>query len=206
MRVNYHLECLKEMDRLSKQNTKPSLLLHVCCAVCACWPLEFLHNTFDITVFFNNSNIYPEAEHDLRLSELKRYIDARFPEIRIIVTSYDNAAYTEKLAPMKDDPEGWKRCFFCYEERMDEAFRYADARGFDYFTTVMTSSRQKDSQKINGIGLKLQERYGNTKYLKSDFKKGGGQTRSAELVAEYGIYRQDYCGCVYSFAERHDTE
>ncbi len=205
-KVNYHLECLKEIKKIGEEGKRPSLLLHVCCAVCACWPLAFLRDHFDLTVFYNNSNIWPQPEYDLRLAELKRYIEEALDgSVPVITTPYQNIEYTKKLEPMKDDPEGWKRCFFCYEVRMDEAFRWADEHGFDYFTTVMTSSRQKDSQKINGIGLALQEKYRNTKYLCSDFKKGGGQTRSAELVEKYGIYRQEYCGCVFSRRE-HPAE
>ena len=204
-KVNYHLECLKEIKKLEKEGRKPSLLLHACCAVCACWPLEFLKDHFDLAVMYNNSNIWPEAEHEKRLSELKRYIDeALGGSVPVIVTDYRSADYMKQLEPMKDDPEGWKRCFFCYETRMDEAFRYADEHEFDYFTTVMTFSRQKDSQKINQIGLDLQKKYTRTKYLCSDFKKGGGQTRSAEIVDEHCIYRQDYCGCIYSLRERHE--
>ena len=206
-KVNYHLECLKEIRKIEQEGRKPSLLLHACCGVCACWPLEFLHDHFDITVYFNNSNIWPAEEHDKRLSELQRYIREKFGDsIKVIVTPYDNVSYTQKLEPMKDDPEGWQRCFFCYEERMNEAFAWADSHGYDYFTTVMTFSRQKDSQKINGIGIALEEKYEHTKYLRSDFKKGGGQTRSAELVDEYCIYRQDYCGCVYSWMDKHSDE
>ena len=200
-KVNYHLEGQKQIRKIQESGEgKPRLLLHVCCAVCACYPLEYLNDIFDLTVYYNNSNIWPQAEHDLRLSELKRYIHEAFNDsIQVIVPPYNNAEYTKNLEPMKDDPEGWQRCFYCYEVRLREAYAYAQEHGFDYFTTVMTSSRQKDSQKINEIGLKLETQYPGTVWLKSDFKKGGGQVRAKELIEQYQIYCQTYCGCVFSY-------
>ena len=201
-KVNYHKEALKEMDRISRMNAghKPKILLHACCVVCACWPMDFLHDTFDITLIYNNPNIWPKAEYDLRLSELKRYLKERWDdEIKLVVMDGDIESYMESLAFGKDDPEGWKRCFFCYEKRMDQAFAYADAHGFDYFATVMTFSRQKDSQVLNEIGLKLQEKYQNTKYFLSDFKKADGQRKSNAICEKYNLYKQSYCGFVYSY-------
>ena len=200
-KVNYHKESLKEMDRISRTaDHKPKILLHACCVVCACWPMDFLHDTFDITLIYNNPNIWPKAEYDLRLSELKRYLKERWnDEVKLVVSDADIDGYMESLAFGKDDPEGWKRCFFCYEKRMDQAFAYADANGFDYFATVMTFSRQKDSQVLNEIGLKLQDKYQNTKYFLSDFKKADGQRKSNAICEQYNLYKQSYCGCVYSY-------
>ncbi len=199
---NYYKESLKEMEKIKAEGRKPKLLLHACCVVCACWPLDFLHETFDVTVMYNNSNIYPSSEYDLRLSELKRYLRERWhDEIPLIEVPYDNESYTRKLEPMKDDPEGWKRCFFCYTERMRECFAYAEEHGFDYFTTVMTFSRQKDSQKLNEIGLNLEKEFSHAKYFVSDFKKADGAKRSKEICDAYDLYRQNYCGCVYSWLE-----
>ena len=198
---NYHKESLKEIESLKDlfPDRKPKILLHACCVVCACWPMDFLADSFDITLMYNNPNIWPKEEYDHRLSELKRYVHERFnDEIEIIVTPYTGEEYMEGLAARKDDPEGWKRCFGCYEKRMDEAFRYADEHGFDYFTTVMTFSRQKDSQKLNEIGLALGEKYEHTKYFVSDFKKADGQRKSNEICDAYGLYKQNYCGCVFS--------
>jgi len=207
-KTNYYLESLKEIEEIKKEFTdrKPRLLLHVCCAVCASWPLEFLTDIFDVTVFFNNSNIWPESEHDRRLSELKRYIEETGSKIEVIETAYDNESYTKMLEPMKDDPEGFERCWFCYSVRMDEAYQYAVNNGYDFFTTVMSISRQKDSQKINEIGISLSKKYPTVRYFTSDFKKGGGQVRQKELVEEHHLYRQDYCGCVYSYESRHRDE
>ena len=206
-KVNYHLHAVKEMEALKAAGKKPKLLLHACCVVCACWPLDFLHDAFDITIFYNNSNIYPASEHDLRLAELRRYIKERWNDsIPIIVTPYDNETYNEFLSARKDDPEGWKRCFGCYEKRMDEGFRYAEDNGYDYFTTVMTFSRQKDSQKLNQIGLELQKKYEHAKYFCSDFKKDNGQIKSNAICDAYDLYRQNYCGCIYSYMERQQRE
>jgi predicted adenine nucleotide alpha hydrolase (AANH) superfamily ATPase len=202
-KVNYHLQAVKEMTRLRQENRKPSILLHACCVVCACWPMDFLSDVFDVTLIYNNSNIYPFGEYNLRLSELKRYLKERWnDQIRLIVMPYDNETYNLSLQERKDDPEGWKRCFACYEKRMDECFRYADENGYDYFTTVMTFSRQKDSQILNQIGLRLQEKYTHTRYFCSDFKKADGQKKANAICDAYDLYRQDYCGCIYSYAAR----
>lgn len=198
---NYHRESLKEMAALQKtyKDRRPRILLHACCVVCACWPMDFLHDVFDITLIYNNPNIWPKEEYDHRLNELKRYLHERWhDEINLIVTPYTGEEYMKGLSERKDDPEGWKRCFGCYEKRMDEAFAYADAHGFDYFTTVMTFSRQKDSQKLNEIGLALGEKYANTKYFVSDFKKDDGQRKSNEICEAYSLYKQNYCGCIFS--------
>lgn len=207
-RTNWHLASQKEMEAVRNSGRKPKMLLHACCGPCAAWPLEYLRDVFSLTVYYNNSNIWPEQEYARRRDELIRYVqEAGMPEIRVIVPPYDNAAYTDTwLKDRWDDPEGWKRCFRCYEVRMREAFRYAAENGFDYVTTVMTISRQKDSQILNRIGLKLQEEFPSIRYFVSDFKKGGGQVRRDEIVREYGLYHQDYCGCVYSYAARHQDQ
>lgn len=206
---NYYLESLKEIDEIKKTYTdhKPSLLLHACCAVCAGWPLEFLSEIFDITIYYNNSNIYPESEYNRRKDELIRLVHEVYGnDIKLIIPPYDNVAYTKKLEPRKDDPEGWKRCFLCYTIRMDEAYQYAEDHHFDFFTTVMTISRQKDSQKLNEIGKELSSKYPTVKYFYSDFKKKNGQVRRDEIVKEHNLYAQDYCGCVYSYTERQNKK
>lgn len=208
-KTNYYLCSLKEIEHIKQTYTdrKPTLLLHVCCAVCAGWPLEFLSSIFDLTLYFNNSNIYPEEEYTRRLNELKRFVkEVYHEEIPIIIPPYDNVQYTKELEPRKDDPEGWKRCFYCYEKRMDEAYQYAEQHHFDYMTTVMSISRQKDSQKLNEIGKKLSLKYPSVTYFYSDFKKKNGQVRRDELVHQYQLYHQDYCGCVYSYQERHKKD
>ena len=207
-KTNYYRESLKELERIHQEFTdrKPRILVHACCAVCASWPIEFLSEHFDVTIYYNNSNIWPEEEYERRLGEVRRYIDAIEPDVKLIVTPYDNEAYTKRLEPMKDDPEGFGRCFFCYAVRMKEAYAYAAEHGYDYFTTVMSISRQKDSQKMNEVGISLSKLFPSVRYFRSDFKKGGGQERSKELAEEYGFYRQDYCGCIYSYEERKNRK
>ncbi len=208
---NYYKESLKEIKDFYQINPekKPTILLHACCIVCACWPIDFLkENGFEIQIMYNNSNIWPKEEYDHRLSELKRYIKEKWNDsIPIIEESYNYDEYASTILKNRgSDPEGWKSCFGCYAERMNVAFRYADEHHFDYFTTVMTFSRQKDSQKINEIGLNLSKQYPNTKYFVSDFKKANGALKSEAICNEYCLYRQDYCGCEYSYHERHEND
>lgn len=201
---NYYQFSLKELEDIRQSGTKPKLLLHACCGPCAGWPLEFLHDAFAIAILYNNSNIYPEKEYTRRKDELLKLLHLLgYDDVNVIIPPYDNAAYTrDVLSDRGDDPEGWKRCFHCYEVRMEEGFAYAEKNGFDWFTTVMTISRQKDSQILNAIGAKLAEKHPSVHYFYSDFKKAGGQNRRDEIVREYDLYHQDYCGCVYSYTER----
>ena len=203
-KINYYLMSLKELEEIHQTyDHKPKMLLHACCAVCASFPLEFLADHFEVTVFYNNSNIWPKEEYDRRLEELKRYIAETDPSIRLIVTDYDHKAYMKPLEPMKEDPEGFGRCFYCYAVRMRQAYAWAAEHHYDFFTTVMSFSRQKDSQKMNEIGRSLSRLYSSVKYFYSDFKKGGGQVRKDELSALHDLYRQDYCGCEYSWESAH---
>lgn len=203
-KTNYYLLSLEEIKKIQQTYPdKPKLLLHACCAVCAGWPLEFLSQYFQITIYYTNSNIYPEAEYIRRKEELERLVkEAWNNKISIIFPPYDNETYTKQLEPYKDDPEGWQRCFLCYRMRLEDTFQYANTHGFEFVTTVMTISRQKDSQKLNEIGLSLQQQYPNIHYFVSDFKKKNGQVRRDELVKEYQLYSQDYCGCIYSYQQR----
>ncbi|MPM46296.1 Epoxyqueuosine reductase QueH [bioreactor metagenome] len=193
------------MEELASRHQRPRLLLHSCCAPCNCYPMLFLSAYFDLTLYFNNSNIYPETEYRIRLDELEAYTDNFNQEhqtaIKIIVTAYDNINYNKRLEPLKDLPEQSERCWLCYSLRMDEAYAYAAANGFDYFTTVMTISRQKNSVKLNEIGIRLNAKYPSVKYLISDFKKHGGSDHSAQLAKELNLYRQQYCGCLYSYQQ-----
>lgn len=204
-KVNYYQQSIDEIEAIKQSNKRPSILLHACCAPCASFPLEFLNEVFDCTIYFNNSNIYPSSEYTKRLDELKKYIDAinknMSHKIKLIECAYDSDSYTKQLEPFKDAPEGGQRCFLCYTKRMKEGFEYANEHGYDYFTTVMTISRQKDSQKLNEIGQSLQPLFTKTKYFHSDFKKKQGIDRSRELSKQHDLYRQQYCGCIYSFQE-----
>lgn len=202
-RVNYYNKSLEIIKNIGDLPQKPTLLLHACCGPCSCFPLTFLCPIFDVTIYFNNSNIYPESEYRRRLEELKKLLgyykrDYGF-DVKIIETKYDNDSFNISLEPYKDLPEGLERCFICFEKRMDDAFKYADEHGFDYFTTVMTISRQKNSQKLNEIGEKLSSKYKNTKYFYSDFKKKDGALLGIQLKNKYDLYQQLYCGCKYTY-------
>lgn len=205
-KVNYYLKSLEEIKKISSDK-KPTLLLHACCGPCSCFPIVFLCPHFDVTIYYNNSNIYPREEYQRRLEELKKlltYIQKDYGYfVNLIVPSYDNEEYTNRvLEPLKEYPEGSLRCFACYEERMSNAYDYAEQHNFDYFTTVMSISRQKSSQKMNEIGAKLEANHSHTKYFYSDFKKNKGIDEGREMKNHYGLYSQTYCGCIYSYNSR----
>ena len=202
-RINYYNKSLEIIKNIGDLPQKPKLLLHACCGPCSCFPLTFLCPIFGVTIYFNNSNIYPESEYNRRLEELKKLLeyykrDYDF-DVKIIETKYDNDSFNIDLETHKDLPEGQERCFICFEKRMDDAFKYADEHGYDYFTTVMTISRQKNSQKLNEIGEKLSSKYKNTKYFYSDFKKKDGALLGIQLKNKYDLYQQLYCGCKYTY-------
>lgn len=204
-KINYYKKSNQILDNLKGLPTKPKLLLHACCGPCSTFPLTYLCPNFEVTIFFNNSNIYPENEYVRRLEELRKFLgyfkrDYGY-EVKLIVTKYDNEKYNVDLEPYKDLPEGETRCFICYEKRMNEAYEYASKNGFDYFTTVMTISRQKNSQILNEIGEKLSQKYPNVKYFYSDFKKNKGIDMAREMRIKYDLYQQLYCGCKYTYAK-----
>jgi predicted adenine nucleotide alpha hydrolase (AANH) superfamily ATPase len=199
---NYQLRLEQEIAQNRKNNRRPRLLLHACCAPCSSYVLEYLCQYFDITLFFYNPNIAPEEEYRFRAEELQRLI-AEMPAAATASYAegpYDPARFYEIAKGLEQLPEGGERCFRCYRLRLDETARYAAANGFDYFTTTLSISPYKNAAKLNTIGAELAEVYG-VKYLFSDFKKKGGYLRSCRLSAEYGLYRQDYCGCAFSKAE-----
>ena len=195
------------------ENNKPKLLLHACCGPCSSYCLEYLCNYFDITVYFYNPNIYPKTEHDRRLEELKN-LYTKFPpvvenKIQLVEEKYiDKDYYTAiDIASNPDfatQPEKGERCRRCYSFRLQKAYEYAEKNGFDYFCTTLSISPFKDADKINEEGMKIEKMNdGNgPKWLFSDFKKNGGFKRSLEISSEYGLYRQNYCGCVYSYNSR----
>ena len=199
----YYNMQLETAEKIKDLPVKPSLLMHTCCAVCACYPIVWLTQYFDLTLFYYNDNIYPQAEYEKRYSELERYVRIFNQEnnenVRLIKCEYHNAEYTEQLAPYRDCPEGGERCHLCYRLRQEKGMEYARQHGFDYFTTVMTVSRQKDSVILNKIGEQLDNE--ETRYFFSDFKKDGGLEKGQQLVRKYGIYSQNYCGCVFSYRE-----
>ena len=190
---------LKVIDKLDH---KPSLLLHICCAPCSCYPLTLLTKYFNVTLFYSNSNIYPYEEYSKRFEELKKYIKENYNDIKIIEKEYNHESYMEVLRKGKDLPEGKWRCFKCYSKRIHDAFEYASQHNHEYVCTVLSVSRFKNSQMINRIGLALNSKYPNIKYLVADFKKDKGTEKGAFLAAEANLYRQQYCGCEYSIKQK----
>lgn len=203
MKRNYQKELEELLKNLKEQNTVPTLFLHSCCAPCSSYVLEYLSEYFQITVFYYNPNIYPDEEYYKRVEEQKRFIE-RFPakhKISFVEGNYDKDRFYAMAKGLELVPEGGERCFACYELRLREAAEYAKERDMDYFTTTLSISPMKNAEKLNEIGEKLAQEYG-VKYLTSDFKKKNGYKRSVEISEEYGMYRQDYCGCVFSMQER----
>ena len=198
-RKNYQKYLEIELENIKKSAKKPKLLLHACCGPCFTIPHEIIKDYFDITILYNNSNIYPKEEHDRRLAELKKYLSDIGVKIEVIETKYDNDTYNLDLEPRKDDKEGHERCRICFRKRLKEGFEYAFKHGFDYFGTVMTISRYKNAQDINTIGEKLQLDYPTVKWLYADFKKNDGYEKSLILIKEHEMYFQEYCGCKYSY-------
>ena len=196
-KVNYQLECEREI-KLNEGRT-PRLLLHSCCAPCSSYVLEYLTNYFDTTVLYYNPNITPAEEYAKRVDELKRLLsEAPYPNaVRLVEGRYDSREFFAIAKGLEDLPEGGERCFKCYTLRLEETARAAAEGGYEYFTTTLSVSPYKNAANLNAIGRELSEKYG-VKYLYSDFKKKNGYRRSIELSAQYGLYRQNYCGCVYS--------
>ena len=201
--MNYQKEMEKVLKEISGREQAPSLLLHSCCAPCSSYVLEYLSNYFRITVLYYNPNIAPESEYGKRIVEQNRLIDAmpfRYP-VRFMAGLYEPEKFYETVKGLENVPEGGERCFRCYALRLEEAARLAQEGGYDFFTTTLSISPLKKAQKLNEIGFAMGEKYG-VSYLPSDFKKKEGYKRSIELSRIYNLYRQDYCGCVYSKAER----
>lgn len=200
--INYYQESLTNLETIKKMKKKPSLLLHVCCGPCSCFPLTFLCPFFDVTILYNNSNIYPEEEYYKRLDSLETLMQKMKHDygftIPLVVTSYDYKNYVKNLVEYKDEKEGQNRCKICYAKRMEYAFEYAMHNGFEYVCTVMTISSRKNSLVINNIGKDLELRYPNIKYFYSDFKKNNGELIGRQLSNKYGLYLQNYCGCEFS--------
>lgn len=186
---------------------KEKLLLHVCCAPCSSHVLELLHNEFDITILFYNPNITDENEYSKRISELERFVkEAEFAHgIQIIKGEYKPEDFFDLAKGLEDEPERGRRCYKCYEKRLEYSAKYARDYGFDLFTTTLSISPHKNAKWLNEIGEKMGKKYG-VSHLYSDFKKKNGYARSIELSKEYNLYRQDYCGCVFSRKEAEERK
>lgn len=192
------------MEELKQKTTKPRLLLHACCGPCSSYVLECLRSVFDITVCFYNPNIYPSDEYIRRRQELKKFLSDVHIE-SFVELPYDEKEYYNAVKGYENLGEKSIRCYQCYLFRMEKTIKYAKDNNFDFFTTTLSISPHKNSSWINEIGEKLEQKY-QVKYLYSDFKKQNGYKRSLELSREYNLYRQDYCGCVYSKIERENYE
>jgi len=187
----------KQLDAITTKLTeKPRLLLQSCCGPCSTYVLSYLTRYFDITLLYYNPNIQPRVEYDLRLENQRKVLDA-MPEVHIMECAYDGERYVQAVRGLEQEPEGGARCTVCFQLRLEETARLAAEGGFDYFCTTLTVSPHKDAQRINEIGQALAQQYG-VKWLPSDFKKREGYKQSIALSHELGLYRQDYCGCLYS--------
>ena len=202
-RVNYQ----QVMENLIADNCiegrSPRLLLHSCCGPCSTYCIQTLAEHFRVTVFYYNPNIYPPEEYHMRAGEQERFIE-RFPTkypVQFVEGAYDTERFYDTVRGLEHVPEGGERCFRCYELRLREAAEYAREPDFDFFTTTLSISPLKNADKLNEIGAKLEQEYG-VRYLYSDFKKKNGYKQSTEIFRAYDMYRQYYCGCVFSKQER----
>lgn len=198
--VNYQ----RELDSLIKTIEKPpKLLLHCCCAPCSSYVLEYLSDFFEITCFFYNPNISPSEEYEKRAAELERLISVQYHKypVGLFVEKYNSEEFYSAVKGLEKIKEGGERCFKCYRLRLEAAAKYAAEYNFDYFCSTLSISPLKNAQKLNEIGEELADIY-KIPHLPNDFKKKGGYKRSVELSSEYDLYRQNYCGCVFSKIER----
>jgi len=178
---------------------KPRLLLQVCCGPCSSYVLEYLTAYFDVTVLYYNPNTQPREEYERRGQWLKAVL-THYPDVKLLDCPYDGEAFEKVSKGLEKEPEGGARCTKCFELRLCETAKRAKAEGFDWFCTTLSVSPYKDADRLNGIGAALAEEYG-VRFLPSDFKKHGGYQRSIELSKRWGLYRQEYCGCLFSLVE-----
>ena len=198
-RRNYQLELDKIISRAEEEGVYPSLLLHSCCAPCSSYVLKYLSEYFKITLLYFNPNISPESEYMKRVAEQKRLIES-MPfknKVEFIEGRYEPREFYDAVKGYEEEPEGGRRCHICYEMRLREAAEYAKKGGYDYFTTTLSISPLKKSDVLNEIGERVGIEYG-IAHLPSDFKKRNGYKQSIELSKEYDLYRQNFCGCVFS--------
>lgn len=202
---NYQRELDALITGFEIENKVPRLFLHSCCAPCSSYVLEYLSKYFEITVFFYNPNISPKEEYEKRVEEIRRMIGEMnfIHPVKLVEGTYDPQIFFRMAKGLEQVPEGGERCFRCYRLRMEEAAKLAKEGGYDYFTTTLSISPLKNAPKINEIGEELAEIYG-VAHLPSDFKKKNGYKRSIELSREHHLYRQNYCGCVFSKRDRNE--
>ena len=202
-KINYQKQLDKIIEDIKNKGETPTLLLHSCCAPCSSYVLEYLSQYFKITIFYYNPNISPEEEYHKRVEEQKRLI-SQLPTknpVSFIEGEYIPQDFYDMAKGLEDVPEGGERCFKCYRLRLEKTAKLAKEQDFDYFTTTLSISPYKNAPKLNEIAGELSEIY-SIKNLPADFKKKEGYKRSIQLSSEYNLYRQDYCGCVYSKLEK----
>lgn len=207
---NYQKKLLDKIEQIKKTGEKPSLLLHVCCAPCSSACLEVLNDWFNVTLLFYNPNIHPQEEYFKRKLELTNFVatlNKKNPhsEIKILNIEYDPNEFFDNVKGLEKEKEGGKRCKKCFEIRLSKTAEICKKKGYDYFTTTLTLSPYKNSELLNQIGKEMQDRF-NKPYLFSDFKKNDGYKKSIEFSKQYDLYRQDYCGCVFSKIERDEQK
>ena len=200
----------RKFDKIVGQfgDAKPTILLHSCCGPCSSSVLELLSKYFDVTVLWYNPNLYPEAEYDKRLKTQKQLIDAIDEDgvqAKLLVEPWRSEDYFSRIKGLENEPEEGKRCLECFKIRLEETARIASERGFEWFCTTLTVSSRKDAVAINAIGREAEAKYG-VKWLPSEFKKREGNHRSIILSEKYGLYRQEYCGCVFSLVSREKND
>jgi len=204
MNINYHKLCLEELSKLEK---KSKILLHSCCAPCSSYVITFLSNYFDITILYYNPNIAPKEEYEKRKKEQIRLIKKLKTKNKLnyLDCDYDNELYNQSIIGNELAPEGGSRCHICFHLRLDKTAQLAKEHNYEYYGSTLTVSPHKNSKIINEIGEKISQKY-NIKWLYSDFKKNEGFKQSIELSKKYELYRQDYCGCIYSKRSREKQE
>jgi len=195
--INYHQVMLKEIEKIKQSDTRPKLLLHTCCGPCTPYVFGVLGEYFDLTVYFFNPNIHPEPEYDKRLSEQIRLIKEMGLNYDVVTDAYNPKPFYESIRGLETLGEGSARCSSCFGMRLEQTAVRAKELGFDYFSTSLTVSPRKPSQLLNELGIALEEKVG-VKFLQSDFKKENGYAKSVELTKKYNLYRQCYCGCIYT--------
>lgn len=199
MNENYQKILEKELEKIQRSNKIPSLLLHSCCGPCSSYVIEYLTKYFNITILYYNPNISPQEEYEKRKEEQIKLINIipKTNKVNIIDCDYDNDKYEKIIKGLEKEPERGKRCTKCFNLRLEKTAEIASKNNYDYFGTTLTVSPYKNAKLLNEIGAELEKKY-KTKYLYSDFKKKNGYKRSIELSNKYKLYRQNYCGCIYS--------
>ncbi|MGT2929305.1 epoxyqueuosine reductase QueH [Streptococcus dentasini] len=199
-KVNYDRVMQQMVKKWQSEQTRPRVLMHVCCAPCSTYTLEYITQYCDVTIYFANSNIHPKAEYERRSYVTQKFVhdfnENTGAQVEFLAAPYEPSEFFRTVHGLEDEPEGGDRCRVCYDYRLDKTAQKAVELDFDYFGSALTISPHKNSQTINAVGLEVQKIY-DAQYLPSDFKKNSGYQRSVEMCEEYDIYRQCYCGCVF---------